>query len=156
MRVFGRSPGRAGLLALVVTAAGCSSPMAPGLELVRGDGIEARVGPEVVFIGMKIVPEVNMEALYEGRVTADESGCLRMEGEDRHTVVWPKGYGVVTANGGFEIIDDAGAVIGRVGGEFRVPGGEVPYLHEGIGFTEADRALAEAYCPGKFWIMSPE
>lgn len=153
MRVFGRSFGRAGLLAVAITAVGCSSPTASELGLFQADGIEALVRADVVLLRMKFVPEVSMEALHAGRVTADESGCLRMDRGGRHTVVWPKGYGVEAANGGFQIVDDAGAVIGLVGGEFRIGGGEVSSLRDGLGFTEADRALAEAYCPGKFWIM---
>ncbi|MBW3554841.1 MAG: hypothetical protein KY466_15115 [Gemmatimonadetes bacterium] len=156
MRVFGSSFGRAGLLAVVITAVGCSSPTAAELELFQADGIEALVGADVVLLTMKFVPEVSMQALYEGRVTADDGGCLRLDTNDRHTVVWPKGYGVESANGGFQIVDDAGAVIGPVGGEFSIPGGEVSSLHDGLGFTEADRALAEAHCPGKFWIMGTD
>lgn len=69
--------------------------------------------------------------------------------------MWPKGYGFDAKGDDVRILDAAGARVGTVGGAFKFGGGEVPYLHEGLGFTPDDRAFAEARCPGRFWIASP-
>jgi hypothetical protein len=49
--------------------------------------------------------------------------------------------------------DAAGREIGQVGGSFRLGGGEVQSLHEGIGVSAADRQRAATHCPGRYWVV---
>ncbi|HUG41028.1 MAG TPA: hypothetical protein VMM12_11105 [Longimicrobiales bacterium] len=146
------------LLALGALAAGaCSSVtgIAPQ-DTVAADNIEARIGAGVVFLTMTFTPDASMDALFEGPVTADENGCLRLVSADLHTVVWPHGHSFEQVGGTIRILDASGDLVGRVGETFRLPGGEVESLHDGLGFTQADRDLAESHCPGRYWIVAPE
>lgn len=145
-----------GVLALLVMPAGaCSSPTESGAaQLFRADMIEARIEAEVVFLSMRTNPAAHMDALFVGAVVVDEGGCLRLDSPDRHTVVWPVGYGLTTAGGTIRILDAQGDLVGRVGESFRLGGGEVTSLRDAMGFTAADRALATTHCPGRYWIVS--
>lgn len=40
-----------------------------------------------------------------------------------------------------------------MGGSFSLGGGEVPELSDTMGFTQADRDLAEDHCPGRYLIV---
>jgi hypothetical protein len=104
----------------------------------------------LLFLTQNVVPDAFMDALFEGRVVADRAGCLRLESPDAHTVVWPKGFGL---GGDLRVRSDRGAEVGRIGGSFRLGGGEVPSLHDGVPLSEADRVRAESRCPGRFWIV---
>lgn len=142
-------------LALAAVAAGaCSSPTDSGaVQLLEADTIEARVGSGIVFIAMRVVPTGHMEALSETPVLVDAQGCLRLGSPDGHTVVWPLGWTFDAAGDEIRILDDDGALVGQVGEEFRMGGGEVTSLPDHMGFTDADRELAEAHCPGRYWIV---
>ena len=120
---------------------------------LMADGIEARVSPAVVFLTMRIMPDASMDALFEVAVAADPRGCLRLASPDGPTAVWPRGYGYEDGSGAARILDASGELVGRVGNVFRLPGGEVPFLHGGLGFTAADQELADAQCPGRYWIV---
>lgn len=144
------------LTVLALTAGGCSSLTDLDPLSIGADTIEARIGAGIVFISMKISPDASMSALFEGPVLADEDGCLRLDSPDAHTVVWPKGYDFDVAGGTIRILDAEGAVVGRVGEDFSLGGGEVTSLHEGLGFTDADRELAETHCPGRYWIVGTD
>lgn len=145
------------VLALAAIAVGaCSSLTDLGPLSIEADTIEARMGSGVVFIGMKVSPTESMSALFEGAVVADEEGCLRLDSVDRHTVVWPHGYGFDAAGGTVRILDAQGGLVGRVGEDFDLGGGEVTSLHDGLGFTQADRDLAEEHCPGRYWIVGTD
>ncbi|MGH7539896.1 MAG: hypothetical protein ACRELC_02750 [Gemmatimonadota bacterium] len=96
---------------------------------------------------------VVMEALFVGRVIRDPAGCLRLETPDQHTVVWPFGFRLVPADGGLAVRDADGQAVGRIGGDFRLGDGEVPFLHEGLALPEAERRAAETRCPGRYWIV---
>ena len=108
---------------------------------------------DVVFVTQSVVPDAVMQALFEGRVVRDEAGCLRLDSVDDATVVWPKDHRLDRRNGGFAVLDPAGRVIGLIGGAFRLGGGEVPTLHDGILVSAADRERAQSRCPGRFWIV---
>lgn len=141
--------------ATLIAAAACSSSPTSGSDDVeRGVALEIRHQAGVFVLTQVMEPEVVMDALYTGGVSADAGGCLRLDGPDDATVVWPKGFGVRSADGGIVVVDASGQVVGRTGDDFRLGGGEVDELHEGLGFTAADRALAAARCPGKFWIAT--
>ncbi len=144
------------ILGLVVLAGGgCSWIMGPEPAL-DGDTIAVRIDAGIVFLRMRITPDAHMDALFEGRVVADDQGCLRLDSVDRHTVVWPAGYDFTAADGAVRILDADGSPVGVVGDAFRFGGGEVTSLHDGLGFTRADRELAEAHCPGRYWIVAGE
>lgn len=144
----------AGLLgaAALLGAGACSSTSPTGidpeptLEIVEDAG--------VVLMTQNVIPTATMEALFEGRVVADEDGCLRLDSADGHTVVWPHGYGLSGGIGQVRILDRDGEPVGTVGGEFSLGGGEVTELLEAMGFTADDRARAEERCPGRYWIVS--
>lgn len=146
------------MIAAAVPMAGCTSSTDVELpEIFASDGIEARVGAGVTFLVMTMTPEASMDALFEGRVVADEAGCLRLDGPDPATVVWPQGTAIEEEDDGtIRIVSGDGEVVGHVGGAFALGGGEVPSLHDGLGFTQADRDLAETHCPGRYWIVAPE
>lgn len=61
-------------------------------------------------------PDAVMDALFEGRVTRDDDGCLRLDTPDAHTVVWPFGFSLAARDGKLVVQDAGGAVVGRVGG----------------------------------------
>lgn len=143
-------------LALALSAAACASPADPGpVEITSAENIEARIGPSVTFLTLKVDMAESMSALFEGEVVLDDAGCLRLGSPDGPTAVWPRGYGFETGLG-IRILDAGGSVVGRVGGSFRLGGGEVPSLHDGLGFTQADRDLAAAHCPGRYWIIGED
>lgn len=104
---------------------------------------------EVLFLTQNAVPDGFMEALFVGRVIADAAGCLRLDGPDPATVVWPFRF-ILDPRG--RVLDSLGTEIGRIGGSFRLGGGEVT-LHAGIAMSEAVKQVAEARCPGRFWIV---
>jgi len=105
-----------------------------------------------VVLTQSVVPEVTMGALFQGDVTLDEAGCMRLAGSDAHTVIWPVGYGVRSEGSDRVVHDDQGAPVGVIGGSFSLGGGEVPQLSDALGFSDEDRALAASECPGRFWI----
>ena len=107
----------------------------------------------VVFLAQNADPGAVMDALFTGKISADAAGCLRLSGDDPSTVVWPAGFSVKSEAADLLIIDKSGRLVGRVGGSFRLGGGHVPQLHDGIPMSAADRDLARARCPGRFWIV---
>ena len=143
------------LLALAAMAAGaCSSPTASeAIQFLKADTIEARIGSGIVFLAMRVVPTAHMEALSEAQILLDAQGCLRRGSADRHTMVWPHGWTFDAAGDGIRILDEDGALVGHVGEAFSLGGGEVTSLPDHMGFTDADRELAEAHCPGRYWIV---
>lgn len=102
-----------------------------------------------------VVPSEAMDAWFEGLVVADDTGCIRLEDGEGPTVVWPRDYMGEVAAEGFAILDANGTEVGKIGESFGVGGGEVPELLATLGFSEADRELAEELCPGNYWIVAP-
>lgn len=135
-------------LALVALAACSNAPAADPVSLARGPG-----GEGTVFLAQTEAPEAIMDALFEGRVVRDPAGCLRLDGPDPATVVWPKDFSLEERGGELLVVAEDGGVAGRVGGPFRLGGGEVPFLHDGIPVSDEDRRLAAERCPGRYWIV---
>ncbi len=135
------------LSACTVALAACSSPKVEGPTFTRNDG-------PAVFIVQGAPARAVMDALFQGRVTLDAQGCLRLDdvGGDRHTVVWPHGFTIEERGSALFVKDAAGNDVGRVGGSFRFGGGETLVLHEGV-VSEESRLLAESRCPGRYWIV---
>lgn len=136
-------------LAALLLLGGCSSsgdggPAAPLLSVLLD---------ETVFLAQSEAPDAVMEALFEGRVKRDDDGCLRLDTPDAHTVVWPFGFSLVTVGGELVVRDAEGDAVGAIGGRFRLGGGEVASLHDGIALAPEDRDRAESLCPGRYWIV---
>lgn len=135
---------------VAVVAVACHpSPVAP----LGDDGLQAHDRAGVVLLTQNVIQDATMDALYEGPVVADDAGCLRLGGSDGPTAVWPQGYTAQSALGDAWIRDASGTTVGQVGGSFSLGGGEVPELSDAMGFTQADRDLAEDHCPGLYWIV---
>jgi hypothetical protein len=110
------------------------------------------------FITQNVAPNAVMDALFQGRVVADAAGCLRLDSPDRVTVIWPRGFTLEpraggSPAGGLQVHDARGRSVGRIGGEFRLGGGEVPWLPDGIPLAADVRQHAVRRCPGIFWIV---
>ena len=151
LRTWARTLGPAAAAALAVLAA-CSSADVQGPS--EGPPRIVDAVDDVLFLTQSAAPSAAMDALFEGRVDRDAAGCLRLDLDDRHTVIWPAGFTVAeTAGGELRILDGDGREVGRVGERFRLGGGEVTTLHEGIPMTEADRRAALERCPGRYWIV---
>lgn len=140
------------LLALPLTGA-CSSDAASPTLPDPPAGLQVTVQEDVVVLTQNVVPEVTMEALFDGDVILDEAGCMRLATDGAHTVIWPVDYGVRSEGSDRIVHDDQGNPVGVIGGSFTVSGGEVSGLSDALGFTDADRALAASQCPGGFWIV---
>lgn len=106
-----------------------------------------------VFLVQATVPSAVMDALFQGRVVADANGCLRLDSVDDATVVWPAGYRLVRDGTQLLVRSPEGRTAGRLGGSFKLGGGEVDALHDGLSISAADRQIAQSRCPGKFWIV---
>ncbi len=109
---------------------------------------------EVSFVTLSRVPNVWMDALFRGDVVVDGAGCIRMDGPDAHTVIWPRGYRLAPDDADLRVLDGDGRIVGVLGGHFELGGGEVPVLHDGIPLTAADRERLERTCPGRYWIAA--
>jgi hypothetical protein len=86
-----------------------------------------------------------MDALMVGELTL-EDGYLRVNGT---LIIWQPDYFVHNNNGTIEIWDRDGMVVGRVGEEIYMGGGEVPTPPE-------DKFLEEPLPPeieGPYWLM---
>jgi hypothetical protein len=134
---------------ITIAFAACSSAQ----DSIVFDPLQFQERTGVVFVAQNVVPDAVMEALFEGRVVADHAGCLRLDSPDPATVVWPKGFTISENGGTLRVRDARGRDVGDVGGTFRLGGGEVQALHEGIGVSAADRQRAETHCPGRYWIV---
>lgn len=137
---------RAAVLGAVVAGAGCAASEDPTALLRTG-------GTETVFLVQSEVPDAVMDALFQGIVVRDDAGCLRLDTEARPTAVWPAGFSLVAASGGLTVRDAQGAEVGRIGGAFRLGGGNVPDLHDGLPISDATREIGRTRCPGTYWIV---
>jgi hypothetical protein len=108
---------------------------------------------EFLFLVSPIVPNAQMEALFQGPVEADSAGCIRIHPPDAATVVWPRGFSLDRRSSGAWVVDQKGRDVGVLGESFRFSGGEVPFLHQGVGFSPAEALRIQDRCPGRFWIV---
>lgn len=126
-----------------VFAIACDPPSGPEAGSRLGDD------GEVIFFVQGAPATVVMDALFDGVVSRDAAGCLRLAGPDPATVVWPFGFRLVLGR----VSDGEGRGIGRLGERFRFGGGEVRFLPDGLGLSDSERRLVEAWCPGRYWIV---
>lgn len=134
---------------LLFGAGGCSQTADGGPSELLGSSLIQ----DVVFLTQNVEPEAVMDALFEGDVVLDDVGCLRLDAPDRHTVVWPVGFSLEVDGDDLTVRDAEGRTVGSIGGTFRLGGGEVERLHEGIAMAPSDKTKAEERCPGRYWIV---
>jgi hypothetical protein len=108
---------------------------------------------DILFLVQTVVPDVVMDALFVGRVVVDPAGCVRLDSVDDATVVWPKAFALDARDGALRVLNAQQQEAGRIGGTFRLAGGEVPFLH-GQSVSAADRARAATRCPGRYWMVA--
>lgn len=138
------------LAVLAVTA--CGDAVDPAADETPEPALAVQDRAGVVLLTQNVVPLVAMDALYEGRVVADEEGCLRLDTPTASTVVWPHDYDVEQRDDGIVVVNGDGSEVGTIGGAFSLAGGEVNELSDAMGFTSEDRSRAAARCPGRYWI----
>lgn len=108
-----------------------------------------------LFLTQLVRPASSMDALFDGVVTVDAAGCFRLGLGDSHvTMVWPYGYRLISTIEGSTVVDEAGREIGRIGSQFRLGGGIVSSIPEGLIGPARRRQAAMARCPGQFWIAA--
>lgn len=135
-------------LLLLVLVSACAEPgMGPGVaSLSTQDG-------DVFFLTLPVKPNAYMEALYQGQVRLDSSGCIRLASPHEATVIWPFQSTLEERAGQLWVVDGAGDDIGTLGGDFRFGGGFVPRLHEGLGYSEDALTQIASRCPGTYWVV---
>lgn len=142
-------------LALALSLGACASPEGPRASGNEGTVAELQ-GATLMTHGAlptQDPTDLGMDALFRGTVGTDRAGCLRLE--SGQTAIWPAGYDLAARDGGLSVVNAAGEVVGNVGGEFRLGGGEVATL-EGIPvISDEVRSVAEERCPGPYWLVSP-
>jgi hypothetical protein len=140
-------------VALVVAA--CSSDLVESRAQVSFQVQTVAAESPILVMTQNGVPSEVMDAFFEGQVMADDAGCLRLEHAEGPTAVWPLGYTGEVTTDGVTIMNGDGEEVGPVGGLFGLGGGELPELLASLGFTQEDRDMAEALCPGRYWIVAP-
>lgn len=144
----------------LIGIAGCSNGTEPELRdfRVQADNLTVAGIDGFLMLTQNATAAAYPEALFEGAVAGDEAGCLRLQdpqGDHGATAVWPEGYDLRDVAGSHRIVNAAGGTVGTVGENIELGGGEVHELPDALGFTDADRELAAARCPGLYWIVSP-
>lgn len=135
------------LMAAFLTAACSSDPVEPG-----SDYVFQFLDEDVVVIARSAPVDFGHDALFEGPVIADDTGCLRWDDEEGPTVVWPFGFTGEATTEGISILDADGTEVGRVGESFSLGGGIAPEL---LRASQEDRDLAAELCPGDYLIVAP-
>jgi hypothetical protein len=103
-----------------------------------------------VILSRSHEPNAMMDALFTGRVIADARGCLRLDGPDQHTVIWPQGFTIARRGATWAVLDATGGNAGTVGGSFRLGGGELTEVPSDM-LSAADQQRAST-CPGRYWL----
>ncbi|HEY0021392.1 MAG TPA: hypothetical protein VGB24_00720 [Longimicrobium sp.] len=131
-------------ITLMLTAAGCAAD--PGV----GPTLSGDENPLAVTFVAQVNQTTSMEALYHGVVSRDANGCLRAEGSSR-TVIWPEGWKLEARGESLFVKDATGSEVGRIGGQFRLGGGEIPSV-EFASLSASDAQLLQTRCPGSYWL----
>jgi hypothetical protein len=133
---------------MAISATACSSTEG----VLSFDPVHFQDQTGVVFVRQNVTPDAVMEALFEGRVVMDAAGCLRLDSPDASTIVWPEGFAMTVSSEEMLVHDAGGREIGRVGGTFRLGGGQLTSL-QNVGVSAGDRQRAETHCPGIYWVV---
>ena len=110
---------------------------------------------DFLFVAHKAVDgeRAVMEALFTGKVIVVD-GCLRLDIDGGGAmVVWPPGYSYAEGVGGFNVRNELGVNVGKIGQDFRFGGGFVQTLQQDGPVDEALRQEALTRCPGEYWIV---
>jgi hypothetical protein len=137
----------AALLVLCAAPGGCRNDATGPLG-----GVE-----DYVFLTQPHDLGVYPDALFEGVVTVDPAGCIRLGASepDNSTVVWPAGSTLDGEGHAPTIRDRGGAKIGVIGGTFTFGGGHTPNLAAITALTDAEMDAVRDRCPGVFWLVAP-
>lgn len=130
---------------ILAAAAGCAAD--PGV----GPTLSGDENPLAVTFVAQVDQTTSMEALYHGVVSRDASGCLRAEGFGQRTVIWPEGWKLEVRGEALFVRDATGSEVGRIGGQFRLGGGEIPGV-EYASLSASDAQLLQTRCPGSYWL----
>lgn len=136
----------ASIFFVLFAAAGCCCA-----EQVAGPTLAGDENPLAVTFVTQVDQTSAMEALYHGIVSRDADGCLRAEGFERRTVIWPEGWKLEARGEALFVKDATGSDVGPIGGQFRLGGGEIPSL-EFASLSAADAELLRTRCPGTYWL----
>ncbi|MBC8445842.1 MAG: hypothetical protein H8D74_01445 [Chloroflexi bacterium] len=119
-----------------------------------GDDIPFAVTPvpTIHFPQLRTRSATFMEALLVGKLIVKD-GCLRVSASDRdrgHLIIWQPDYFLNSNEGVIEILDRNGQVVGRVGEEVCMGGGEIPLT------ASLEHQLCEPlpeHCEGPYWLQ---
>jgi len=130
---------------VLATAAGCTAD--PGV----GPNLSGDENPLAVTFVAQVNQTMAMDALYHGVVSRDANGCLRAEGHEQRTVIWPEGWKLEARGEALFVKDATGSDVGRIGGQFRLGGGEIPSV-ESASLSASDAQRLQTRCPGSYWL----
>ena len=115
------------LVFIPILAIGCSNNLADNTQ------------PVPYFPVQKDVPQELMLAILPGTLVMDKDGYLRVNvTNDLHAlVIWPYGYSLKIEDEEFQIINDKGQIVAKVGDTVKLGGGfvSVSAVEERIGHT---------------------
>ncbi|HEX2211735.1 MAG TPA: hypothetical protein VHG93_28870 [Longimicrobium sp.] len=137
----------------ILLAASLPLAAACGADLEPEPALNGNQDPDgVVFLAQNEPPVAYMEARYQGLVTRDAQGCLRVQDQDNAVVIWPYGSRLEARGGELVVIAADGREVGRIGGHFEMGGGFVPITAASL--SNADLALARSRCPSdEYWVV---
>ena len=155
---FKRAAAGLGVAIFAMALVGCESDASgPGEPMVEAaDLLQVAHHDDVLFLSRTEPTTTAPDALFEGQMTIDEAGCIRLEttGEVGVTAVWPHGFTLERDGETLRVHDDTDAAVATVGALTRLGGGQVDQLGPDLGFTTNDQELANARCPGKYWFVA--
>lgn len=118
-------------------------------DTLQGE-VEAIIGPEgqTIYFPKQAPTNAYMEALFEGMLMLDKSGCLRagVEGSEGSLMIWHHDFELRVTAESIEILNGAGQVVARVGEAIRMGGGEG-------GATINIPGMPINACRGPYWIL---
>lgn len=129
---------------LAVTACSTSSAKTPASD------------SEIFFPRQK--PIAGGRAVPTGQVSGQlvlVEGCLRLNASDdtSYTVVWPPHFTLRTTKDAIQILDDSNQVVGQVGDEVYMDGGETKTVR-GIGLIDNNlQQELSIKCQGPYWLV---
>jgi hypothetical protein len=102
---------------------------------------------EMIYFPRQAPTNAFMAALLQGTLALDANGCLRVEGEGGSAplILWRHDFTLNIEGETIEVLDGAGEVVGRVGEDIRMGGGEAS--DQGI------PGMPIEACPGPFWAL---
>jgi hypothetical protein len=122
------------------------------IEVGTPDTANAAMPPPGIYFPRQSEAQLaKMAALLIGTLVLDEQGCLRVKTESlkaQPLVIWPYDFTVNKDGGAVMIRDGKGQIIGLVGEEIQLGGGEIP----AEAFEKRLREPLPKACPGPYWF----